>query len=256
MGFKELPKTLRLVLLRHGQSTWNLENRFTGWTDVPLTEQGIKEAMNAGRQLKENKFDFDVVYTSMLKRAINTYNFVAEELNCHHLPVKKSWRLNERHYGALQGLNKAETAALHGEEKVKLWRRSFAVAPPALDFNDPQAPHQDPKYQNFPAKALPLTESLKTAGERALPYFYDQILGDMLKGKRVLVVAHGNSLRAIVKDLDKISDEKILDVNIPTGQPLIYEFDSRLNVHRSYYLGDEESIRKAQEDVANQAKKK
>jgi 2,3-bisphosphoglycerate-dependent phosphoglycerate mutase len=256
MGFKELPKTLRLVLLRHGQSTWNLENRFTGWTDVPLTEEGTREAINAGKLLKEANFSFDMVYTSMLRRAINTYNLVAEELSCHHLPVKKSWRLNERHYGALQGLNKAETAQLHGEEKVKLWRRSFAVAPPALETEDIRSPYNDPKYELVPRKILPLTESLKTASERALPYFYDQILGDMLKGERVLVVAHGNSLRAIVKELDNISEEKILGINIPTGLPLIYEFDQKLNVQKSYYLGNQDEIKKAQEEVANQAKKK
>ncbi|MCX8085331.1 MAG: 2,3-diphosphoglycerate-dependent phosphoglycerate mutase [Rhodocyclaceae bacterium] len=246
----------KLVLLRHGESTWNQENRFTGWTDVGLTEKGIAEAKAAGELLKAEGFDFDIAYTSVLKRAIKTLWIVLETMDRMWLPVVHSWRLNERHYGALQGLNKAETAAKFGEEQVKLWRRSYDVPPPALDTSDPRYDTRDPRYAHFAPGLFPTTECLKDTVARFLPFWFDSIAPAMKAGKRVLVVAHGNSLRALIKYLDDISDADIVGVNIPTGQPLVYEFDDELKPVRNYYLGDPEAIAAAQAAVANQGKAK
>ena len=216
---------MKLVLIRHGESEWNKLNLFTGWTDVGLSEKGIIEANEAGFLLKENNFDFDVCYCSYLKRAINTLNIVLERMDRQWLPVIKTWKLNERHYGALQGLNKAETAEKYGEEQVKLWRRSFDVPPPALDKDDKRCPHNQAPYRNVDKSELPYNESLKDTIERVIPYYEEVIKKDMLDGKRVLITAHGNSLRALVKYLDNLTDEEIISVNIPTGIPLVYEFD-------------------------------
>jgi 2,3-bisphosphoglycerate-dependent phosphoglycerate mutase len=242
-----------VVLLRHGESTWNRENRFTGWVDVDLSEKGLEEAHAAGRLLKAEGFSFDVAYSSLLKRAIRTLWIVQDELDLLWLPVHRSWRLNERHYGALQGLNKAETAAQHGEAQVKIWRRSYDIPPPPLSADDPQFPGHDPRYAGLPAAALPLSECLKDTVERFLPYWHDTIAPAILAGQRVIVVAHGNSLRALVKYLDGISDADIVELNIPTGIPLVYELDAELKPLRSYYLGDAEAARKAAEAVAKQA---
>jgi 2,3-bisphosphoglycerate-dependent phosphoglycerate mutase len=242
----------RLVLLRHGQSTWNNENRFTGWTDVPLTDAGREEARAAGRLLKAEGLGFDFVYTSLLKRAIWTSILALDELDALWLPVERSWRLNERHYGALQGLNKAETAAKHGEEQVKIWRRAYAIAPPPLDANDERGPARDPRYQGLPPADLPLTESLKDTVARFLPYWESTIAPRIKSGDRVLIAAHGNSLRALVKYLDGISDEDIVELNIPTGIPLVYELDEDLKPIKSYYLGDAEAAKKAAAAVAKQ----
>ncbi len=247
---------MKLVLVRHGQSEWNLKNLFTGWTDVDLTELGVQEAKEGGRLLREGGYDFDVCYTSYLKRAIHTLNHILEEMDREWLPVYKTWRLNERHYGALQGLNKSETAAKYGEEQVTIWRRSFDVMPPALDAEDERNPRNQAAYRNEDASLLPLTESLKETIERAVPFFEDVIKKDMLAGKRVLVAAHGNSLRALVKYFDKMTAEEIMKVNIPTGVPLVYEFDSNFNVTAKYYLGDQEELKKKMESVANQGKAK
>jgi len=244
----------KLVLLRHGESTWNKENRFTGWTDVGLTEKGIAEAQAAGRLLKEQGFDFDIAYTSVLKRAIKTLWLVLEEMDRMWLPVVHSWRLNERHYGALQGLNKAETAEKYGEEQVKLWRRSYDVRPPALERNDPRFEAHDPRYAHLVPGLYPSAECLKDTVERFLPIWFDSIAPAVKSGKRVLIVAHGNSLRALIKYLDAISDQDIVNLNVPTGQPLVYEFDAELNPLKSYYLGDPEAIAAAQAAVANQGK--
>lgn len=241
-----------LVLLRHGESTWNKENRFTGWTDVDLTEKGREEATVAGRLLKAGGFDFDLVFTSVLKRAIRTSVIAQDELDLLWLPVERSWRLNERHYGALQGLNKAETAAKHGDAQVKIWRRAYAIAPPPLAPDDPRHPARDPRYKDVPPALLPLTESLKDTVDRFLPYWRESIAPRIKAGKRLLIVAHGNSLRALVKYLDGISDEAIVELNIPTGIPLIYELDDSLAALRHYYLGDPEAARKAAEAVARQ----
>jgi len=241
-----------LVLLRHGESTWNKENRFTGWTDVDLTEKGREEAKVAGQLLKAGGFGFDFVYTSMLKRAIRTSIITQDELDELWLPVERSWRLNERHYGALQGLNKAETAARHGEEQVKIWRRAYATAPPPLTPDDERHPARDPRYKDVPPSLLPLTESLKDTVERFLPYWQESIAPRIMAGTRVLIVAHGNSLRALVKYLDGISDQEIVELNIPTGIPLIYELDRSLKPLRHYYLGDPDAARKAAEAVARQ----
>ncbi len=241
-----------LVLLRHGESTWNKENRFTGWTDVDLTEKGRTEAMIAGQQLKAGGFGFDLVFTSLLKRAIRTSVIAQDELDQLWLPVERSWRLNERHYGALQGLNKAETAAKHGEAQVKIWRRAYAISPPPLTPDDPRHPARDARYQDVPPSLLPLTESLKDTVDRFLPYWHESIAPRIKGGKRLLIVAHGNSLRALVKYLDGISDEAIVELNIPTGIPLIYELDASLVPLRHYYLGDPEEARKAAEAVARQ----
>ena len=242
----------KMVLLRHGQSTWNLENRFTGWTDVGLTELGRREALTAGKLLKENGFTFDMAYTSVLKRAIHTLWITMEEMELEWLPVVRGWQLNERHYGALQGLNKSEMAAKYGEAQVKLWRRSYDVPPPALELDDPRYPGFDRRYASLTPEQLPRCESLKDTVARMLPYWHSTIAPTIKSGQRVLVSAHGNSLRALVKYLDNISDEAIPELNIPTGIPLVYELDADLMRVNSYYLGDEETVRKAAEAVAKQ----
>jgi 2,3-bisphosphoglycerate-dependent phosphoglycerate mutase len=244
----------KVVLLRHGESVWNKENRFTGWTDVDLSEKGVVEAQEAGKILKTEGFSFDLAYTSVLKRAIKTLNIVLEEMDLLWLPVTKNWRLNERHYGALQGLNKAEIAEHHGSEQVHLWRRSYDVPPPALDEDDERFPGRDPRYRDLERRELPHTECLKDTVERFLPYWHDEIGPTINSGKRVIIAAHGNSLRALVKYLDEISDEEIPALNIPTGVPLIYELDEDLKPIKRYYLGDPEAVERAARAVANQAK--
>lgn len=246
----------KLVLLRHGESEWNRENRFTGWTDVDLSERGVQEAREAGRVLKRAGYVFDVAFTSVLRRAIRTLNLALAEMELDWIPVHKSWRLNERHYGALQGLNKAETAARHGIEQTNIWRRSYDIPPPALSPDDPRNPGNDPRYAALTGQELPLTECLKDTVERFLPYWHDTIAPALRAGQRVLVAAHGNSLRALVKYLDHISDEEIVSLNIPTGIPLVYELNDDLTPIRHYYLGDPEAIRKATEAVAGQLQKK
>jgi len=246
----------KLVLLRHGQSTWNLENRFTGWTDVGLTEQGMAEAHEAGRLLREGGYEFDVAYTSVLKRAIKTLWVVLEEMDLEWLPVIRAWQLNERHYGDLQGLNKAETANKFGEELVHTWRRSYDIPPPDLDLDDERHPRFDPRYASLSTEQLPATESLKITLERVLPYWHEALVPEIKAGKRLLVAAHGNSLRALVKYLDDISDEEIPGLNIPTGVPLIYELDENIEAIKSYYLGDPEEIAKKAAAVAAQGKAK
>ncbi len=246
----------KIVLLRHGQSTWNLENRFTGWTDVDLTPQGVEEARAAGRVLREEGFEFDVVYTSVLKRAIRTMWLALDELDQMWVPVIRNWRLNERHYGALQGLNKAETAAKHSEEQVKIWRRSYDIPPPPLDETDERYPGKERRYAGLSKPELPLTESLKDTVARFVPYWEQTISADVRAGKSVLIVAHGNSLRALVKYLDGMSDARILELNIPTGIPLMYELDANLKPVRSGYLGDPEAAAKAAAAVAAQGKAK
>ena len=245
---------LKLVLLRHGESEWNLENRFTGWTDVGLTEKGVQEGHEAARLLQEGGYTFDVAYTSVLKRAIKTLWIVMEDMDLMWIPVYRSWRLNERHYGALQGLNKAETAKKRGEEQVYIWRRSYDVRPPALDRSDPRFPGHDPRYKDLSDDELPRTECLKDTVNRFLPYWQQTIVPALKQGKRVIISAHGNSLRALVKYLDNISDQAIPHLNIPTGIPLIYELDNDLEPIKHYYLGDPEAIKKAAEAVANQGK--
>jgi 2,3-bisphosphoglycerate-dependent phosphoglycerate mutase len=227
-----------LVLLRHGESTWNRENRFTGWTDVGLSEKGVQQAIEAGRTLKRERHSFDVAYTSVLKRAIKTLWLVLEEMDLMWIPVHRSWRLNERHYGALQGLNKAQTVERHGAEQVKLWRRSYDVRPPALRPDDERNPARDPRYAEMRPEEIPLTESLKDTVARAMPYWHDAIAPAIRAGRRVLIASHGNSLRALVKYLDGISDEEIVERNIPTGIPLVYELDGELRPVKSFYLGD------------------
>ena len=244
----------KLVLLRHGESTWNKENRFTGWTDVDLSEQGIGEARRAGQTLKAEGFTFDVAFTSVLKRAIRTLWIVLDELDLMWIPVYHSWQLNERHYGALQGLNKAETAAQYGDAQVLTWRRSYDVQPPALTEDDPRSPANDPRYQQLDPHEIPRTECLKDTVARFLPYWHSTIAPTIRSSKRVIIAAHGNSLRALVKYLDNISDEEIVGLNIPTGVPLVYELDANLRPAKRYYLGDPEAIRKAQEAVARQGK--
>lgn len=245
-----------IVLLRHGQSLWNEENRFTGWTDVPLTEKGIQEAYEAGKTMEEQGFIFDKVYTSYLKRAVKTMDCVLEEMDLQWIPIEKSWRLNEKHYGLLQGLNKAETAKKYGEEQVKIWRRSYDIEPPALASNDPRNPRFDIRYKNVPTCELPLTESLKDTVERIIPYWKDVIFEDLKNMKQLLVVAHGNSLRGIVKYLKHMSDEEIVDFNIPTGIPYVLEFDEGLTLLRDYFMGDAEEIKKMMDEVAHQGKAK
>lgn len=245
-----------LVLLRHGESDWNKENRFTGWTDVDLSEKGVQEATAGGRQLKADGYFFDLAYTSVLKRAIKTLNLALEQMDQLWLPVYKTWRLNERHYGALQGLNKAETAEQHGIEQTSIWRRSYDIPPPALTPDDPRHPGKDPRYAALSADELPLTECLKDTVARFLPYWHETIAPALQAGQRVLVAAHGNSLRALVKYLDHISDEEIVGLNIPTGIPLVYELDDELKPLRHFYLGDPEAVKKATEAVAGQLKKK
>ena len=246
----------KLVLVRHGQSTWNLENRFTGWTDVGLTEQGMTEAHEAGRLLREEGYTFDVAYTSVLKRAIKTLWIVLEETEMEWIPVIRAWQLNERHYGALQGLNKAEMALKFGEDQVHVWRRSYDVPPPALEPTDERHPRFDPRYAGLTPEQVPATESLKLTLERVLPYWHSTLAPAIKSGQRVLVVAHGNSLRAMVKYLDNISDEEIPGLNIPTGVPLVYELDEDLKPIKHYYLGDPEAVAKAAAAVANQGKAK
>lgn len=245
----------KLVLLRHGQSLWNLENRFTGWTDVDLSEQGIREAHEAGKVLKAEGYIFDVAYTSFLKRAIRTLWIVLDEMDLMWIPVYRSWRLNERHYGALQGLNKKATAGKYGIEQVHLWRRSYDISPPPLAVDDPRHPKFDPRYSYLKSEELPDTESLKDTLNRVLPYWHEEIAPRLREGKKVLISAHGNSIRAIVKYLDKIYDKDIVDLNIPTGIPLIYELDDRMQAITHYYLGDKEVIKKATESVAKQLSK-
>ena len=244
----------RLVLLRHGESQWNKENRFTGWKDVDLTPKGIDEARAAGRRLRDEGFDFDFTFTSVLKRAIRTLNFALEEMDRLWLPVEKDWRLNERHYGALQGLNKAETAAKFGDAQVKVWRRAYDTPPPRLDDGDERLEINDPRYAGIDDREFPRTECLKDTVARFLPYWHATIAPAIRTGKSVIVAAHGNSLRALVKYLDNVSDDDIVDVNIPTGQPLIYELDEELKPIRNYYLGDAETIKAAMQAVANQGK--
>jgi 2,3-bisphosphoglycerate-dependent phosphoglycerate mutase len=248
-----MEKTIKLVLLRHGESTWNLENRFTGWTDVDLSAKGIEEAHEAARLLLEGGYTFDVAYTSLLKRAIRTLWITMDDMDLMWLPVHRSWRLNERHYGALQGLNKAETAAQYGEQQVKVWRRSYATPPPALTPDDPRWPGRDRRYAGLDPAELPLAESLADTVARFLPYWHGTIVPDLRAGKRVVIAAHGNSLRALVKHLDGVSDEEIVGLNIPTGIPLVYELDESLKPLRSGYLGDPEAAHKAAEAVAKQA---
>lgn len=243
----------KLVLLRHGESTWNLENRFTGWTDVDLTPKGLEEARAAGLLLEGAGYTFDVAYTSLLKRAIRTLWIVMDNMDLMWLPVHRSWKLNERHYGALQGLNKAETAARYGDEQVLVWRRSFSTPPPALTPDDPRHPGKDRRYADLSPEELPLAESLKDTIARFLPYWHGTIVPEIQAGRRVLIVAHGNSLRALVKHLDGVSEEEIVGLNIPTGIPLVYELDDDLKPIRHYYLGDPEAARKAAEAVAKQA---
>jgi len=242
----------RLVLLRHGESTWNQENRFTGWTDVDLTEKGRGEARAAGQLLKAEGFDFDIAYSSVLKRAIRTLWLALDEMDRLWLPVERTWRLNERHYGALQGLNKAETAAAHGDAMVKVWRRSYDTPPPPLTADDPRHPSQDRRYAGMTPADLPLTESLKDTVARFLPYWDATIAPAVRSGQRVLIAAHGNSLRALVKHLDGMSEADIVELNIPTGIPLVYELDDQLRPVRKYYLGDADAIRQAAEAVARQ----
>ncbi len=246
----------KLVLLRHGESAWNRENRFTGWVDVPLSARGVDEALAAGRVLKEEGYVFDLAYTSVLKRAIKTLWLVLEEMDLMWIPEVRSWRLNERHYGALQGLNKAETAEQYGLEQVHIWRRSYAVQPPALTPEDPRWPGQDPRYAGLRPEELPLTECLKDTVARFLPYWHETIAPVVKRGSRVLLAAHGNSLRALVKYLDQIPDEVIAELNIPTGIPLVYELDDNLKPLSHYYLGDPEAVLRATQAVAEQLKKK
>ena len=246
----------RIVLIRHGESQWNMENRFTGWTNVDLTDKGKQEAFEAGKLLKAKGFHFDIAYTSYLKRAVHTLNHILDEMDRNWLPVVKSWKLNERHYGALQGLNKSETAEKYGEDQVKIWRRSFNIKPPVLDPDDERSAHKNPAYREVDPACIPNNESLETTIERAVPYFNEEIKPQMKAGKRVIIAAHGNSLRALVKYFDNISDEDIIGVNIPTGVPLVYEFDDDFKVIRSYYLGDQEALKAKMEAVANQGKKK
>lgn len=248
--------TRKLVLLRHGQSQWNLENRFTGWVDVDLTELGRSEAAASGKLMADEGLAFDVAYTSVLLRAIRTLNITLDTMGQMWLPVEKSWRLNERHYGALQGLDKAETTARHGEEQVKVWRRSYDIPPPPMAESDPGHPRHDRRYAGLDANALPTTESLKTTLERVLPYWHDNIAPQLKSGKTVLVTAHGNSLRALYKYLNQLSEQEILEVNIPTGIPLLFELDDELKVQSYRYLGDPEAAKRAAEAVANQAKKR
>ncbi|MCR5733445.1 MAG: 2,3-diphosphoglycerate-dependent phosphoglycerate mutase [Lachnospiraceae bacterium] len=247
---------MKLVLVRHGESEWNKLNLFTGWHDVDLSEKGHEEAKQGGKILKEEGYDFDVAYTSYLKRAIHTLNHILDEMDRNWIPVNKAWQLNERHYGALQGLNKSETAEKYGEDQVKIWRRSFDVKPPALEPDSPEAPQNQEMFRNVDKSVLPLHESLETTIERAVPFFNDVIKKDMQDGKRVIIAAHGNSLRALVKYFDNISDEDIIGVNIPTGVPLVYEFDDNFNAINHYYLGDQEALKAKMEAVANQGKAK
>ncbi len=246
---------IKLVLLRHGESAWNKENRFTGWTDVPLTERGISEAKQAAKVLKESGYSFDVVFTNLHKRAVDTTNILLSEMKL-NIPVEKSWRLNERHYGALQGLNKAEMAQKYGEKQVQKWRRSFDIRPPALDKEDKRWPGNDPKYKGVGKKYLPLSESLKDTVARVLPFWKDEISAAIKEGKKALVSASGNSLRSLVKIIDNVSGKDIVSFNIPTGVPLVYELDGNMKPIRHYFLGDEEEIQRRINEVKSQGKAK
>ena len=246
----------KMILLRHGESVWNKENRFTGWTDVDLSDKGVEEARKAGELMRDAGFVFDLAHTSVLKRAIRTLWLALEQLDLMWIPVLPSWRLNERHYGALQGLNKAETAAKFGDEQVLAWRRSYDVAPPALKPDDARYPGSDPRYRGLAPNQMPLTECLKDTVSRVLPYWNQSIVPDLRSGKRILIAAHGNSLRALVKYLDKVSDQDIVGLNIPTGVPLVYELDDALKPVRHYYLGDPAEVEQALQAVANQGKAK
>jgi 2,3-bisphosphoglycerate-dependent phosphoglycerate mutase len=245
----------KIVLLRHGESAWNKENRFTGWTDVGLTPKGVEEAVAAGRTLKKEGYEFDTAFTSVLSRAIKTLWLALEEMDRMWIPVRLSWRLNERHYGALQGLNKAETAERHGMDQVLIWRRSYDTRPPALTPDDPRTPGSDPRYAGLGPQELPLTECLKDTVARFLPYWHEAIAPAVKAGQRVIIAAHGNSLRALVKYLDRVTDKDILELNIPTGIPLVYELQEDLTPIRSYYLGDPAAVQKAAQAVADQLKK-
>ena len=244
----------KLVLIRHGESTWNLENRFTGWTDVDLTDTGVAQAKQAGQLLKADGYDFDVAYTSVLKRAIRTLWLTLDEMDRTWLPVQKCWQLNERHYGALQGLNKGETAKKFGDDQVLVWRRSYDTPPPALEANDPRSERSDRRYANVAANDVPLTECLKDTVERVVPFWNESIAPTIKSGKRVVIAAHGNSIRALIKYLDEVSDDAIVNLNIPNGIPLVYELDENLKPIRHYYLGDAEAAAKAAAAVASQGK--
>jgi len=246
----------KLVLVRHGESDWNRENRFTGWTDIELSEKGFAEAKNGGKALREGGYIFDLAFTSVLKRAIHTLNIVLDELDLQWIPVIKSWRLNERHYGGLQGLNKAETAKKFGEEQVHIWRRSYDIQPPALAQDDERFPGSDPRYASLTKNELPLSECLKDTVARFLPFWYSDIAPAVKSGKRVIIAAHGNSIRALVKYLDNVSDEEIVGLNIPTGIPLVYELDDALKPISHFYLGDQSAVEQAMSAVANQGKAK
>ena len=246
----------KLVLVRHGESQWNKENRFTGWTDVELTEEGIRQGKEAGKILKDSGYVFDVVYTSVLKRAISTLYYLLHEMNLLWLPVNKSWRLNERHYGALQGLNKKEMAAEFGEAQVQIWRRSYDVLPTLLTKSDPRYPKNDIMYKDLTEEETPMGESLKETIDRVVIYWQSEILDKIKTGKKVLIVAHGNSLRALIKHIENLSNEELIDLNIPTGVPLVYEFDEDIKVIKKYYLGDEAKVQQEIEKVANQGKNK
>ena len=246
----------KIVLIRHGESTWNKENRFTGWTDVDLSEKGVQEAITAGQQLKKDGFDFDLAYTSVLKRAIKTLNNVLDQMDLLWIPVKKSWTLNERHYGILQGLNKSEMAKQYGEEKVKMWRRSYDIPPEPLAESDPRYAGNDKRYKDLDKKDIPLTECLKDTVARVLPFWNSEIVPNIKAGKKIIIAAHGNSLRALIKYLDNISDGDIVNLNLPTAMPLVYELDENLKPVKSYYVGDPEAVKKAMDAVANQGKAK
>jgi 2,3-bisphosphoglycerate-dependent phosphoglycerate mutase len=256
MSAKNSEKIFDLVIVRHGESVWNKENRFTGWKDVNLSQKGIDEAQKAGKSLAELNHKFDVAYTSCLTRAIKTLNFILEEMNLNWLPVIKNWRLNERHYGELQGLDKAETAAKHGEAQVKIWRRSFDTPPPKMSVDNPEHPSHDPRYHDVNPQDLPSGESLKDTATRFLPMWVNTISKDVLSGKKVLIVAHGNSLRALIQHLEKLTPEEIMEINVPTGIPLLYQLDENLNVVSKNFIGDAEAVQKAIESVAHQGKKK
>ncbi len=246
----------RVVLIRHGESVWNKENRFTGWTDVDLSEKGVQEAVKAGQLLKKDGFVFDYAYTSVLKRAIKTLNNVLEQMDLLWIPVEKSWRLNERHYGSLQGLDKSVTASRFGEEQVKIWRRSYDIPPKPLTSDDARYAGNDPKYKDLDKKDIPFTECLKDTVARVVPFWEKEIAPKIKEGKRVIIAAHGNSLRALIKYLDGISDENIVNLNIPTAMPLVYELDNNLIPHKHYYVGDPEAVKKAMDAVAAQGKAK
>ena len=245
-----------IVLIRHGESAWNKENRFTGWTDVPLSEKGVEEARAAGRLLRKEGFAFDLAFTSVLKRAIKTLWLALEEMDRMWIPVRHSWKLNERHYGALQGLNKADTAAKYGDDQVKIWRRSYDIQPPSLTREDERYPGHDPRYAGLSGNELPLTECLKDTVARVVPYWQEAIVPEIVAGKKVIIAAHGNSLRALVKYLDNVSDKDILELNIPTGVPLVYTLNDDMKPQGHRYLGDADAIAKAQAAVANQGKSK